>query len=599
VRHTPVDEANPISDASARSMPLAELAECHLGDPLVPGHTMSFAYAQRIDESESFPHEAIHSLYQHRFQRYFVPGELGGSFRSFVELGELIRVLSRRDLTCSVAFSTLFWSFLTWMEGSAEQKRFLADFILRREGAMCLAYSEKTHGSDLLGGDTVARRVPDGFLVSGEKWPINRATVSGVCYLLATTNEAAGPRKLSLFMVDKSRLDKAQFSNLPKAPTHGLRGSDISGIRFENCHVPTDALIGHAGAGLEIALKGFQITRALCAPFSLGAGDTALRTALHFVSSRTLYGERVVDIPHCAGTLSDAFIDLLICDCVTTSGLRAFHAVPEQISVWSAVVKYFVPTAVESMIQRLSVVMGARGYMRDEHEWGTFQRVIRDAPIVSIFDGSTVVNLHALLLQFRQLARRRADNADQERDLRRIFDLDAAVDMFDPKRLSLASRHGNAALDGFGSTLSLIKSRELPHAVGTQVLERIVAFGEQLAREIELHRVRFASAEFENGHRQPAEAFETARKYCGLHAAAACLHAWARTGRHTNKFFVSGAWLPNAGERIFEHYLGHAEVGWANSSFLETLEELRRLDQEGRMFSIAGSPLGTQISTMA
>jgi hypothetical protein len=296
-------------------------------------------------------------------------------------------------------------------------------------------------------------------------------------------------------------------------------------------------------------------------------------------------------MPHCAGTLSDAFIDLLVCDCVTTAALRAFHAVPEQVSVWSAVVKYFVPTAVESMLQRLSVVMGARGYMRDEHEWGTFQRIIRDASIISIFDGSTVVNLHALLLQFRQLARRRTDSSAQERDLGRIFDFSADVEAFDPKRLSLTSRQGNAALDGFGSTLGLIKSREFQHTAAPQHLDRIVAFAEQLAREIESHRVRFAGTEFENGHRQPAKAFETARKFCGLHAAAACVHAWARTRSHANSFFANGAWLPTAGERIFAHYLGQADMGWSGSS-IAVLEELSRLDREARMFSIAAERLG-------
>jgi alkylation response protein AidB-like acyl-CoA dehydrogenase len=582
----------PPSDTSAPWAVLAELAEACLGDPLKPDRTMSFSYARRIDESESFPTDAIHALYEHGFNRYFVPTELGGSFRSFAELGELIRVLSRRDLTCAVAFSTLFWSFLTWMEGSDEQKSFLADFILRREGAMCLAYSEKDHGSDLLAGDAVAKSGPDGFRVSGEKWPINRATISGVCYLLATTDASAGPRGLSLFMVDKSRLDAARFSNLPKAATHGLRGSDVSGIRFDDCLLPADALIGRTGMGLEIALKGFQVTRALCAPFSLGAGDTALRTTLHLASDRKLYNERVIDIPHCAATLSDAFIDLLICDCVTASGLRAFHAVPEQISVWSAAVKYFVPTAIESMMQRLSVLMGARGYMRDEHECGTFQRVLRDASIVSIFDGSTVVNLHALLLQFRQLARRRSGRADQESKLAVIFDLDAGVEAFDPRRLSLASRHGNEALDGFAPTLRLIKSRELVHTVRELDLERIVAFAEQLAHEIEKHQLHFASAEFENGHLQSARAFETARKYCGLHAAASCLHTWARTGRHVSRFFSDGGWLSSAGERIFRNYLGRPEVEWANPSSLDALEELKRLDREGRMFSIAGSRLG-------
>lgn len=581
------------SNTSAPSVPPAELAEARLGDPLNPDRTMSFAYARHIDESESFPSDAIHALYDHGFHRYFVPTELGGSFRSFAELGELIRVLSRRDLTCAVAFSTLFWSFLTWMEGSDEQKSFLADFILRQEGAMCLAYSEKDHGSDLLAGDTVAKSGPDGFRVSGEKWPINRATISGVCYLLATTNASAGPRGLSLFMLDKSRLDKAHFSNLPKAPTHGLRGSDVSGIRFHDCLIPADAIVGRTGMGLEIALKGFQVTRALCAAFSLGAGDTALRTTLHFASNRKLYHERVVDIPHCAATLSDAFIDLLICDCVTASGLRAFHAVPEQMSVWSAAVKYFVPTAIESMMQRLSVVMGARGYMRDEHECGTFQRVLRDASIVSIFDGSTVVNLHALVLQFRQLARRRSGHADHESKLGRIFNLDASVEAFDPGRLSLASRHGNEALDGFGSTLRVIKSRELAHGVREQDLERIVAFAEQLALEIEKHQLQFASAEFETGHLQPAKAFETARKYCGLHAAASCLHTWARTDRHVSSFFSSGRWLPLAGERIFRNYLGRPEPEWGNPSSLEAVEELKRLDQEGRMFSIAGLRLGS------
>ena len=80
---------------------------------------------------------------------------------------------------------------------------------------------------------------------------------------------------------------------------------------------------------------------------------------------------------------------------------------PEQSSLWASIVKYFVPTTIETMIQNLSVVLGARYYMREEHEFGTFQRVLRDAAVVSLFDGSTVVNLHALMLQFRHLARRR------------------------------------------------------------------------------------------------------------------------------------------------------------------------------------------------
>jgi alkylation response protein AidB-like acyl-CoA dehydrogenase len=88
---------------------LTEVLESQLGDPKNPGNPLSFAYSQKIDETEQFPEEAIRWLYDRQLARHYVPEELGGSFRSFAELGEVIRVLSRRDVSSAVAFSTLFW----------------------------------------------------------------------------------------------------------------------------------------------------------------------------------------------------------------------------------------------------------------------------------------------------------------------------------------------------------------------------------------------------------------------------------------------------------------------------------------------------------
>ena len=571
---------------------LTASVEATLGDPKNPNNPVSFAYSQMIDESERFPQEAIAWLYDHDLARHFVPQHFGGSFRSFDELAELIRVLSRRDLTSAVAFSTLFWSFLTWIAGTEEQKRWLADYIVRRHGAMCLAYSEREHGSDLLAGDTVAERSNEGYLVTGEKWPINRATISGLSFVLATTDRAAGPRGLSLFMIDKSTLDPARYSNTPKIPTYGIRGSDMSGIRFAGCRVPTEAMLGGEGHGLEIALKGFQITRALCAAFSLGAGDTALRTTLQFALHRTLYGERVIDMPHAAKVLSDAFLDLLICDCVTRSGLRAFHAVPEQVSVWSALVKYFVPVTIETMIQNLSVILGARYYMREEHEWGTFQRLLRDAAIVSVFDGSTVVNLHALLLQLRQLARRRAEGAGQESRLAAIFDLRGDVASFDGRRLSLAARQANDALDGVGRSLEHLRAQKVGAGADAEDMKQILAAGETLRHEIEKQRSELAESKFEAGHRQSATAFNAARKYCGLHAAASCLQVWAWTRTNDGSFFSQGRWLVPALARLLQTYGNAGHEMNAEKPQPEILRELLRCRDDNLMFSLAASRLG-------
>lgn len=573
---------------------LTETLEAQLGDPKNPSNPLSFAYAQEIDESERFPEEAIRWLYRHGLSRQFVPEEFGGSFRSFGELGELIRLLTRRDMTSALAFSTLFWSFLTWIAGTGEQKRWLADYIIKRNGAMCVAYSEKEHGADLIGNETVARRTSGGFELTGEKWPINRATVGGLAFVLAKTDQSVEGRALSLFMVDKNELNKDRYSHLPKVRTHGIRGSDISGIKFEQCPISSRSLIGQEGDGLEIALKGFYVTRTLHAAFSLGCGDTALRTTLEFAVRRRLYGEYVIDMPHAAEVLSDAFLDLLICDCVATAGLRALHVTPAQASIWSAVVKYFVPTTIETMIQSLSVVLGARYYLREEHERGTFQRVLRDCAVISLTDGSTVVNLHSLLLQFRHMARRRAERGDQEVRLRQIYEVSSPLPPFEGQKLGLVTPQEIDALEGVELSLRKLRSQNSKSGIGQEDMNRLLAIGELLLRTIVNHRAEFLDAEFEHGHRQAAPAFRSAQKYCGLLAAASCLHIWAWNRRNNGSFLSRGKWLAPALGRILANSVGIRDDELFEASRTEILEELIRLHQENRMFSISAGRLGSR-----
>ncbi|MFM6057827.1 MAG: acyl-CoA dehydrogenase family protein, partial [Microcystis aeruginosa] len=234
----------------------AEALEKDLGDPLNPDNPLSYKRVIEIDESEEFPHEEIRWLYDWKLQHYYIPTDCGGEFTSFEEFVAFVRVLSRRDQTISIAFTTLFWSFLNWMAGTPEQKQKLARFIMDDYGAMCLGYSEKEHGSDLINGDLTATKVEGGYILNGEKWPINRATISGVSFILAKTDANGGPKCLTLFMVDKRQLDPEKYYNLPKIYTHGVRASDMSGIGFKDCFVPDSMRLREEGDGLELALKG-------------------------------------------------------------------------------------------------------------------------------------------------------------------------------------------------------------------------------------------------------------------------------------------------------------------------------------------------------
>ncbi|PZO56289.1 MAG: isovaleryl-CoA dehydrogenase [Phormidesmis priestleyi] len=579
---------------------LAEQLEQALGNPHQVESLMSFQRTAELDEAEQFPHDEIAWLYSWGLQNYYIPTECGGKFTSFEEFVAFVRVLARRDLNISIAFTTLFWSFLTWMAGSDEQKQTLSQLMSEDHTAMCLAYSEREHGSDLVGGGVTATKVAGGYLLNGEKWPINRATISGVTYVLARTDPDGGNRGLSLFMVEKQYLEPSQYYNLPKIKTHGIRAADMSGIGFSDCFIPDRMLLGPEGHGLELGLKGFQITRALCAAFSQGAADTTMRTTLNFAVNRQLYGKTVIDMPHARRTLTNAFVDMLICDCVNIGAARGFHVATDQFSVWSAVDKYFVPVTLEQVMKETSVVLGSRFYMRDEHDSGVFQKALRDSAIISMFDGSSVVNLHALILQRRQLAKARLrirQKPDQLAALKvrlaQSFSLDQSLPPFEPNRLELFSRGADDVMQGLESTLADLEAWQgsgqsmSSQPVNQAVLSQVIELGKVILEEINAQDALITQSAFEHGHDQSFESFELAKQYCHLHAAIACILMWMHNRNHEDMqgFFAEGEWLVLSLHRLLSRF--RRSLTPPPSTYYENVaQELLQLHQADKMFSI-------------
>lgn len=568
----------------------AEALEKDLGDPLNPDNPLSYKRVIEIDESEEFPHEEIRWLYDWKLQHYYIPTDCGGEFTSFEEFVAFVRVLSRRDQTIGIAFTTLFWSFLNWMAGTPEQKQKLARFIMDDYGAMCLGYSEKEHGSDLINGDLTATKVEGGYILNGEKWPINRATISGISFILAKTDANGGPKCLTLFMVDKRQLDPEKYYNLPKIYTHGVRASDMSGIGFKDCFVPDSMRLREEGDGLELALKGFQITRMLCAAFSHGAADTALRTTLGFAVNRVIYNKNVMDLPQPRRTLVDAFLDILICDCETIPAARGFHIIPEQFSVWASVVKYFVTVRLEEMVNSVYVVLGSRFYMREEHEFGIFQKLLRDNSIISMFDGSSIVNLHALILQLRPLTKYRAKRNSRTMSalktrLEAIFSLEKSVPPFEPNNLELFGRGMDDSLQGLEIALDMLEGLKNSDEVDPEILENLLMLGNLVLEELNAHDEQISQSKFEYGHDQSPELFEIAKKYCTLHAASACLHTWLYNRSILGEFFARGEWLVLSLHRLLRT-LRPLPYTLSEVYVENVAQELLKLYRENQHFSI-------------
>ena len=496
----------------------AQWLDRELGDPRDPRGEFSYARRLEEDEAERYPSSALGALLHTQLHRQYVPRALGGEFHSFEEVGALVRVLARRDLTIAITYAiSLLGTAVVWLGGDPIQQHALAASVLEGE-RVSVGLTEPAVGSDLLAMTTAAEPIASGYHLTGEKWLGNGLDRHRFVVVYARTAERGGPRGFSVFLIDKQAVPSGYRAS-GKIPTLGLRGADMNGLHFD-VMLPATALIGAEGNGFEVILKALQISRTFCAALSLGALDTSLDTVLRFALQRKIYGKRVSELPQSQKLLVEAWAELLVGDSLTSLVLRALHAVPAQASVHSAIVKYLVPTLAEQAMQKLSVVYGARYYLRSSDDPGIFQKMYRDNLVVSLFDGSTQVNLFSLSHQLRSLVMHAQPSAAPE--------WAACTDRsseFDWNGLSLSAGGQDVLHASFDAACDTVRAWARVHvtdetrgALETSVA-RLVQGRNQLFDAIRgLSPGAFAAGD--------PEVFELARRYCVVAAASAVLIDW-------------------------------------------------------------------------
>lgn len=558
---------------------LTERFERRFGDPDDASRAFSLARCAELDEREEFPAGICRDLDDAGVPGYYVPARHGGAAHTYEDTLQVVRLLARRDLTVAIAHGKTFLGAVSaWVGAEPAQARALGEAVVAGQ-VVAWGLTERAHGGDLLAGEVAAEPSGAGYRVTGEKWLINNATRAHVICLLARTDPEGGARGFSLLLVDKTRLPGDAYRCLPAVRTDGIRGADISGIAFDGAFVPADAMIGAPGAGLEIVLKGLQLTRTLCAALSLGAADRVLRTALGFALRHRLYGRTVADLPHAARTLTEAYADLLALEATGLVTARGIHTLPGELSVASAVVKYAAPTMVDDLITRLGQVLGARAFLTGTDGCGVFQKVQRDHRIVGIFDGSTLVNLNSLINQFPALVRGHRRGLVDDAGLAGAVTLTGPLPPFDPAGLRLAARGGSSLVQSLPALTHTAEGVAPPSVVRRlKELQEIVTG---------LHDAM--AGQRPSARDVPGEAFDLAHRYALCFVAAACAHLWLRNheamaGGETAGLWREALWLDACLARLLGRLRG-GDAGEDEEVFEHLMPHLVEQYRGGRLFS--------------
>ncbi|GAA3892916.1 acyl-CoA dehydrogenase [Streptomyces lacrimifluminis] len=568
--------------------------EALLGDPDDPDNPLGLRAVLDADERGELLPEGERALARFGLGAEFVPAALGGRFERADRFSLLMRSLFRRD--CSLGIGHGVTSFIAglpvWADGSPEQRRRAAE-LLCRGGRIVAAYTELDHGSDFARVSLAARPAPGGYLLDGGKQLVNNIGRAEAAVLFARTDDRPGSRGHSHLLVDLDGLPADRTERSARYATSGVRGCLLGGVDFDNCPVPADALLGLEGGAMETVLKVFQVTRCVLPGMVVGIGDAQLRAVLAFAGERRLYGKPVSALPLPRSVLTDAFVDLLICDALSMVAARSLHLLPEEASVRAAAVKYLVPKLLQDNSYRLGVLLGARGYVR-EGPYAGFQKAARDLPVVALAHASGAVCLSNIVPQLPRLADRawrpaldRAPDAPVAPET--VFRLHDSLPALDFARLALTTR-GADSLAGVLPALADELAREAtdrPEVAELAVLADV--FTGELA---DLARRAGSLPPRDRTPVAGRRAFLLAERYVLLLAAAACLGVWRAAGTD-DPFLADPLWATAALRRLAEQ-LGLSRDPLPEPVVEALFEELAGRHRSARTFDLFRTGLATQ-----
>ncbi|MET0135541.1 MAG: acyl-CoA dehydrogenase [Kibdelosporangium sp.] len=531
------------------------------GDPFDTANPIGFGQVMVADEAAELPAAGTAVLDDWACNAEFVPVSDGGRWSGVDDLARRLRPVFRRDPALGMGYgvTSLMAMALARAAGDSEQRRRMSAELLSG-GRIAVAFHELAHGNDFLRNELTARPGDGGLVLNGRKEVVNNIAGAESMVLFARTDERPGARSHSLLLLGKRDLPNVRY--LPRYRTAGLRGCQLGGVEFTGDVVSANCVLGKPGNAVESALRAFQVTRTVLPGMALGVLDSAVHVGYRFAVERRLYGQSVADLPHARDTLACAFADLLVADCMFTAVARGLQLVPRHAAASAAAVKYLVPLMLEEAMREVSVLLGARSYLREGPQ-AIFGKFLRDLPVLGIGHAGAATCLLGIIPQLPVLARRAWAAAEP---LPELFDITKSLPELEFTQLSIA-----AGRDPLVASL-LAAAQRLPGDEPVHALIRALAAEVgRLAGECLLLRAA------ELGPAASPRAFELAERYAVLLAVAACVGTWLHSPQNPGT-----PWLHIALTRLAARLPGFDHPAMASGDAEELTGELARRVTQSR-----------------
>ncbi|MCU1533503.1 MAG: acyl-CoA dehydrogenase, partial [Arthrobacter sp.] len=176
--------------------------------------------------------------------------------------------------------------------GTEAQKKQWLPKMVSGEAIGSLGMTEPHAGSDLKAIRTKAVRDGDDYVISGQKVFISNGQLCNVIVLATKTDQSAGAKGVTLFLVDTSLPGVRRGKNLEKL---GLKGQDTSELFFDEVRVPASAMLGEEGKGFELMMTKLAQERLAQAIRSATVAETVVDYTVAYTAERKAFGQTIGD----------------------------------------------------------------------------------------------------------------------------------------------------------------------------------------------------------------------------------------------------------------------------------------------------------------
>ncbi len=283
--------------------------------------------------------------------------------------------------------------------GTPEQRqRFLSRFKGGEPKWGAMAITEPGCGSDSAAITTTAVRDGDQWVINGTKIFVTSGQMAaeksdGFVVVWATVDKSAGRAGIKAFVVERGTPGMTVTKVEHKL---GIRASDTAMIVFEDCHIPTDNLLGSAEVkktteGFKGVMATFDATRPAVAASAIGIGRAAVeyvREALVKEGIPIRYGVAPTKLTTIERDFMDMETNLQAARLLTW---RAAWMMDQGMhnNLEASMAKAKAGLAVTQVTQKAVELLGPLGYSRK----CLLEKWMRDAKINDIFEGTQQINL--------------------------------------------------------------------------------------------------------------------------------------------------------------------------------------------------------------